>query len=392
VGVRVGDYLFPPIAGVAFSRNEYRWSSRIRREDGLMRLVMGLGTRAVDRSGSEYPRMVALGEPTLRPESTVEEILRCAQRTVDVIDLNTNRLRSVRFQELLTGDDEFPLLDKLVSVFRDGELYTPPAQRIDADPATLHITFDKLLRATPFVQRVRDMLSRLEDVYGVPVDMEFATDGEKLYVLQCRTQPQAPITGPVTVPTDISPDNVVFDAHRHVRTGVAENIEYIVYVDPLTYDAVKTRERRVAMARVIGRVNHKLKPRSFILIGPGRWGSNDIRLGVPVGYSDINRCCVLIEMARQKDGFCPEVSFGTHFFQDLIEAGIHYLPLYPDEEGNRFDEGFLTRTPNVLGDIVPNDADYANEIRVIHVPATAAGRKLRIVMDGEADMAVAYLA
>ena len=87
VGVRCGDYLFPAVAGVAFSRNEYRWSPRIRREDGLMRLVMGLGTRAVDRGGSDYPRMVALGAPTLRPESTVNEILRCAQRTLDVVDL-----------------------------------------------------------------------------------------------------------------------------------------------------------------------------------------------------------------------------------------------------------------------------------------------------------------
>ena len=391
VGVRVGDYLFPPVAGVAFSRNEYRWSPRIKREDGLVRLVMGLGTRAVDRGGAEYPRMVALGTPTLRPESTVEEILGNAQRMVDVVDFQRKRLRSIRLADLLAGQQDVPMLDELVSVHRDGELYAPPTRQVDADPATLCITFDKLLRTTPFAQRIGDMLARLEDVYGVPVDMEFATDGERFYVLQCRTQSIAKDVGPVTIPADIPGEDVIFDAHRFVRTGIVENIKYIVYVDPVAYDALPTRERRVELARVVGRTNRKLEPKSFALMGPGRWGSNDIRLGVPVRYVDINRCCLLIEVARQKDGFCPEVSFGTHFFQDLVEAGIQYLPLYPDEEGNRFNEDFLRSAPNVLADIVPADGDFAGAIHVIHVPAVARGRELTVVMDGENDHAVAYL-
>ncbi|MCZ6806725.1 MAG: pyruvate, phosphate dikinase [Deltaproteobacteria bacterium] len=391
VGVRFGDFLFPPIAGVAFSRNEYRWSPRIKREDGLMRIVMGLGTRAVDRSGSEYPRMVALGAPTLRAESDAKEILRCAQRTVDVMDLKRNRLRSIRLPELLASGRDLPMLDKIVSVARDDELYMPPTQRVDADPAALCITFDKLLRATPFVERVREMLARLENVYGVPVDLEFATDGEKFYVLQCRTQSQAADCGPVTIPSEIPHEDVVFDAHRHVRTALVEGIEYIVYIDSATYNALPSREARLELARVVGRINHKLPAKSFVLIGPGRWGSNDIRLGVPVRYADINHCCMLIEVARQKDGFAPEVSFGTHFFQDLVEAGIHYLPLYPDEEGNRFNEAFFKNAPNALIDLLPDDAAFQHSIHVIHVPAASGGRTLTVAMDAETDHAVAHL-
>ncbi len=391
VGVPCGDYLMPLVAGVAFSQNEYRWSPRIRRDDGLIRLVMGLGTRAVDRSGADYPRMVALGAPTLRPESTVNEILRCAQRTMDVVDLKKNRLQTIRLQELLSQDCDFPMLDKLVSIHRDGELYAPTGLRVDEDPARLCITFDKLLRETPFVQRVHDMLRRLEDAYGVPIDMEFASDGEKFYILQCRSQSQSADAEPVRVPKDIPEADMVFDARRFIRTGLIENIEYIVYVDPGVYDALPTRERRLEVARVVGRVNHALPPKSFILVGPGRWGSNDILLGVPVRYADINRCRMLIEVARQKDGFSPEVSFGTHFFQDLVEANIHYLPLYPDESGNRFNEVFFRQARNSLADIVPADADYAEDIRVIHVPAVAGGRKLTVAMDGETDAALAFL-
>jgi hypothetical protein len=321
----------------------------------------------------------------------VQEIMRCAQRTIDVVDLQRNRLRSIRLPELLASGTDLPMLDKVVSVFREDDLYTPAGQRVDADLGALYVTFDKLLRSTPFIPRVKEMMARLEDAYGCPVDLEFAVDGEKFYVLQCRTQSQRVDAAPVETPQNILEEDILFDAHRYIRTGLVEGIEYIVYVDPRVYDAVPTRERRVEIARVVGRVNRRLPSKSFVLIGPGRWGSNDIRLGVPIRYADINHCCVLIEVARQTDGFCPEVSFGTHFFQDLVEAGIHYLPLYPDEKGNRFNEAFLNQSPNALVDVVPDDAEFAAEVRVIHLPAVASGRKLTIAMNGDEDHAVAYL-
>ncbi|MFQ5590167.1 MAG: PEP/pyruvate-binding domain-containing protein [Phycisphaerae bacterium] len=393
VGFRVGDYFLPAFAGVAFSRNEYRWAPRIEREDGLVRMVMGLGTRAVDRGGSDYPRMVALGAPTIRPESTVQEIVARAQRAVDVVDFKANRLRSIRLSDLLNLRTDFPIpmLDKIVSIYQDDELSSPPGVRVDADPANLCVTFDKLVRDTPFARCMRNMLTRLEEAYGAPVDVEFACDGRRLYILQCRTLAQTPESGPVAIPRNIPPESVVFDAHKYVRTGLIEGIEYIVYVDPLTYDAIPTRETRIALARVIGHINHALKPRSFILVGPGRWGSNDVRLGVPVKYADINNCRMLVEVAKLRGGFMPEVSFGTHFFQDLVEAGIHYLPLYPDEEGNRFNHHFLGKSANSLVRVVPDDAELADYVRVVHVPSVANGRTLAAVMDGDADYAVAFL-
>lgn len=392
VGFRHGPYFLPAFAGVAFSRNEYRWSPRIRREDGLMRLVVGLGTRAVDRNGAEYPRMVALGAPTLRPESTVGEIRRCAQQTVDAVDLQRNRLDAVRLQTVLSHGTDFPLLDRIVSLYRDDELYPPAGAVVDAEPSQLVVTFDKLLRTSGITQRVQRMLRCLEDTYGCPVDMEFACDGERFYVLQCRTQSQAADAGPVHVPRNVDPESVIFDANRYVRTGIVAGADYVVYVDPARYDAVPSRERRVEIARVIGRINHALDRRSFILIGPGRWGSSDLRLGVPVRYADINRCSLLVEISRRKGGFEPEVSFGTHFFQDLVEANILYLPLYPDQPGTRFNERFLNDSPNILPRIVPDDADFDTEIRVIHVPAVSGGRRLNVAMDGESDVALAYLA
>lgn len=392
VGKRFGKYFLPGFAGVAFSRNEFCWSPRIRRDDGFMRLVMGLGTRAVDRVGGDYARMVALGAPTARPESSAVEIIKHSQRTIDVINLEQNRFDSITLRELLGEGAAFPMLDKCVSIRRDHELYAPPGARVDAAPRDLCVTFQKLLKDTPFATRVQRMLQVLELALGHPADVEFVCDGEKFYMVQCRAQQHSADTARVVVPNNVPPERTVFTASKFVRMAKVEDIEYVVYIGSDAYHSVSTNERRVALARVVGRINHALADRRFILIGPGRWGSNDPRLGIRVSYADISNARMLIEVAQARSGYVPEVSFGTHFFQDLVEDGIAYLPLYPDDDENQFNTAFFNETTNALADVDPKDAPFADQVRVIHVPAVAQGARLHVAMDGENNYAVAYLA
>ncbi|MHC4142319.1 MAG: nucleotidyltransferase domain-containing protein, partial [Planctomycetota bacterium] len=123
-----------------------------------------------------------------------------------------------------------------------------------------------------------------------------------------------------------------------------------------------------------------------------RWGSRgDIRLGVPVTYSDISNTAVLLEVARQKGKYVPELSFGTHFFQDLVEAGIRYLPLYPDDPGIEFNETFLTRSGNILNDLLPEFSPLADVIHVIDVPKETDGLVLRVLMNAELEQAIGLL-
>jgi hypothetical protein len=127
-------------------------------------------------------------------------------------------------------------------------------------------------------------------------------------------------------------------------------------------------------------------------MGPGRWGSRgDIRLGVGVGYADISNCAVLIEIARKKKNYVPELSFGTHFFQDLVEAGIHYLPLYPDEPETVFNEGFLSGAGNRLAELLPEFTDLETVVRVIDVPSETGGLVFRLFMNGDQEKAVGAL-
>jgi len=393
VGTRSGPYFAPVFAGVAFSRNEYRWSPRIKREDGLVRLVMGLGTRAVDRVAGESPRLVALGVPTLRHESTTTEIMCNSQRTLDVINVEKNKLESITVQEFMKHGGSMPLLDRCLSIRKERLLVPPMGTYIDANPRDLYITFDKLLSEGIFTEQIRYIMRKLEKAYGFPVDVEFAHDGETLYILQCRTLSEGKEFLPQEIPTNVEHERIVFSANKFVRSGRLDDIEYIVFVPPRDYDELETREQRVEVARAVGRLNNALSNQRFILIGPGRWGSNDLRLGVPVTYADINKAHMLIEVAVEKGGYVPEVSFGTHFFQDLIEANILYLPLYPDSDGAVFNEAILYQADNSLTKFIENPTEATSIIRVVHLPSIAPWRsKMRVLMNGDESRAMAIIA
>ena len=392
VGQRLADMVFPLFAGVALSRCEMRWASRIRRSDGMARLVVGLGTRAVDRTGDDYPTLVALEQPTLKAVQQPDEVYRYSQHTVDVVELDKGEFDSLPLEELMERvGRRLPGVGKIFSIYRHGQILPLIGVMAQYEPSELVITFDGLLRSG-FPHELKAMLDVLEAGLGEPVDVEFAHDGDKLHLLQCRALSQSSGATRVPVPVNITPADMVFSANRFVQTGQVTGQEWVVLIDPRDYERLPSEEAMRRVARAVGAVNEILPARRFILMGPGRWGSRgDIRLGVPATYADICHTSLLIEIARKKGAYLPDVSFGTHFFQDLVESGIAYLPLYPDDPGVVWNETFLHESPSALGRLAPELADMESMVRVIHVPEIAGGRLLHVVMDGEEDRALAYL-
>ena len=392
VGTRVGRFFMPAFAGVAFSRTEFRWSPRIQREDGLVRIVPGLGTRAVDRTRDDYPVLAVPGKPDLRVNVAIEEIVKYAPRYIDMIDLEQNAFVTMAVDEVIAeiGDD-YPGFSRVFSLLNHDVLRRPlgPWRHDDGKPV---VTFEGLRGASGFYHQLNVLLQELERGVGRPVDLEFAHDGEHLYLLQCRVQSQGGEEAPAPIPRDLDHRDVIFSADHHVMNGWVPDITHIVYVDPEAYAALTSREEILSVGRAVGRLNEILPKRQFILMGPGRWGSRgDIKLGVSVTYADINNTAMMIEVAHSRSGHVPEVSFGTHFFQDLVEAQIRYLPIYPDDESVIFNERFLSRSTNLLADVVPEFSDLAEVIRVIDVPSVADGRVLKVLMNADLDEAVAVL-
>ena len=283
-----------------------------------------------------------------------------------------------------------PLARQLVSIVDQDQLRRPSGL-LDFRRDELAVTFQGLFAETPFIPRMRALLRLLREQLETPVDIEFACDGDDIYLLQCRPQGATRGDAPVPIPRDLPRERVLFTANRYVSNGRVADVTHVVYVDPEAYGRLELSRLR-DVGRVVGRLNRTLPKRRFLLMGPGRWGSRgDVRLGVPVTYADISNAAVLIEIARQRGGYVPDLSFGTHFFQDLVESSIRYLPLYPDDPAVVFAEEFFARSPNALEDLLPEFVGLAGVVRVIDVRAVTEGLVVKVLMNGELDQAVGLL-
>lgn len=398
IGTQIGPYFMPSYGGVAFSRNEFRWSPRIRRKDGVVRIVPGLGTRAVDRVGNDYPILVSPNRPQLQVNTLVNEKIKYSPQYMDVINLETGAIETVdAFDVFKKYGEDFPGLERMVSVHKGDHLATPQRMLFDPSESDMVVTFDGLFEKTPFLKQMKTLLQVLEKNIHTPVDIEFASDGKNLFLLQCRPQSQSLDIERKPIPKNVPRNHKIFSANKYVTTGQIEHVEYIVYVVPESYTSLDDREDMQQVAKVVGKLNAELPRRKFILMGPGRWGSRgDIKLGVPVQYGDINNSSLLVEVAKEKGDYIPELSFGTHFFQDLVEADIKYLPLYPDQPDVLFNESLLLDATNHLDKIVKNDDKEMGEkmndvVRVIRVDEIIDGGSLSVIMDGEVGDALAFL-
>jgi hypothetical protein len=394
-GNRFGDYYLPDISGVAFSHNQYRWSPQIRPEDGFIRLVWGLGTRAVDRVGNDYPRLVALSHPTLRPSNTVKSIRRYSQQFVDLIDLKDNRIKTLPIQEVLTGN--YPPLRYLAQVDHEGYFRSIHSRLVDTGPSQLILTFEELLRRTPFAERMRYLLSVLEKEYQSPVDVEFIADvieekGKpeiKFSLIQCRPLSYLKDKNQVSLPQNLDPEQIIFSSSIMVAGGWLEDINYVLFVPPENYFSLPTQSDRNKLERAIGKLNAALGSERFICVGPGRWGTSNPDLGVHVDYADIFNSKALVELSGEGIGPAPEPSLGTHFFQDLLEGQIFPLATYISKDD--FNRDFFYKTPNRLAEWIETEASLFDRLRLIKVNDYMPGHHLELIMNGEAGKALAFL-
>jgi pyruvate,water dikinase len=286
VGCRIGPYYMPLFSGVGFSNNEFRWSPRIKREDGLIRLVMGLGTRAVDRLSDDFPVLISPGQPGLRVNTVPEEIKHYAPKKVDVIDLQSHSFKTIEISTLLKEyGAQIPNIQEIFSVNKNDYIGKYSLFDIDFTQDDLIVTFDGLLSDTSFVKQMSLILKTLQEKLGTPVDIEFASDGRDFYLLQCRPQSFSLNSVPAAIPQDIPEKDIVFSANRYISDGSIEDISHIVYVDPDGYNSLQELSQLINVGRAIGQLNSLLPKRRFILMGPGRWGSRgDIKMGVQVSY------------------------------------------------------------------------------------------------------------
>lgn len=393
-GSHHSQYFFPDLAGVAMSFNPYVWREDMNVEAGMMRLVLGLGTRAVDRVDDDYPRVLALDQPNLRPDASMEGLRVFSQHQVDVLDRAANQWASIPLNKM--PGLQPGLINWDLMAIKDQET-SRRMRELGIDGEEWLLSFDGLINKTPFLDRMKLMISQLQEAYKYPVDTEFACNfisqqEMRINLLQCR--PLQTLLRPEERPTQYqrSSAELLFATRgRFMGYGVKWHPDKIVLVEPMEYIAL-SQQAKYQVARLIGSLNRLFRDRQkgdFALIGPGRWGTSIPSLGVPVSFSEICHCSILVEVAVREQGIMPELSFGTHFFQDLVETGIFYTALFPGTEEVVYSPKLLEAEENMLSRLLPDYARYSKVIKVIDL--APQGRKLLLDVDINSRRVEAFL-
>jgi len=414
-GDHFGDLFFPHAAGVGHSVNLYVWDPQMDPKAGMLRLVLGLGTRAVDRTEGDCVRIVGLDRPERLPPTAAEDRRAFTQRAADVLDLKANRLLTRGVEELMALDLKtdpglFFSYDHQTAVRLRDLGYGHRRAAWTAD-------FRKLLTGTEFPRLMRDMMEVLEKAYGRPVDIEFTVnftrDGRfRVNLLQCRPLQTKGTGRPVAVPDPSEGDCFLATRGHFMGGNVRLPIDVVVYVKPESYAALGERDK-FAVARAVGRINAALKEggaaegggiaegadaektqaggsavaekapaggdagaetavdalagRRAMLVGPGRWGTTMPSHGVPVRFAELCNMAAIVEVASREAGIMPELSYGSHFFQDLVESDIFYAAVFAGQQDVVFRPETVLRRENLLPALFPDCTALAD---VIHLART----------------------
>ncbi len=366
------QYYFPELAGVGISYNTFVWDKQMDPKAGMLRLVLGLGTRAVDRVEGDYPRIVALDEPMKLPLKGYEDIRKFSQKDVDLVNIADNELQSQPLFRLVGAgvDLNLPRYGVL-----DRETMGRLRERGRTEQQVWLLTFEHLLTRTDFPAKMQALMKTLESAYQYPVDIEFTVnrssdDMAKINLLQCRPLQTKGLKKRVSIPAQIPAEKVFFRAEGGFMGGnTALPVRRVIWVDAKHYHRLSLSDKH-EVARLIGRLNRRISDREqqpTLLLGPGRWGTSTPSLGVPVKFSEINNMAAIGEVAFAEGDLMPELSFGSHFFQDLVEADIFYLALFPDTFPCTLNSDWLKQQSNLLEGLMPSSSRFKPVVKVVDI-------------------------
>ena len=324
---------YPMLSGVARSVNFYPIGSE-KPEDGIVDLAFGLGKTVVDggntlRFSPKYPKKILqLSDPKLA--------LRDTQKTMYALDLRPGAFKISRNEgvnlacpPVAEGLADFPHPELVASTFSIENNRMVPG--VSANGPRV-ISFDSILRygRYPLAQIIRDVLEICRKELMCDVEIEFAADtyehlsgtGLVLKLLQVRPVGEFSEDSSTSIEKALEQvDKIILKSDKALGSGKFEGMDYIIHIPSASFDSAKTK----AMAEEIAALNNKVKAegKGYLLIGPGRWGSSDPWLGVPVLWSDISEARMIVESAIP--GYQIEPSQGTHFFQNITSLGVGYL-------------------------------------------------------------------
>ncbi|MBR3004801.1 MAG: phosphoenolpyruvate synthase [Lachnospiraceae bacterium] len=355
-GSYYGSFYMPCAAGVGYSFSPYKFMENIDPKAGMLRLVMGLGTSAVDRTEGSYPRLVSLDKPEATTYTTVAEMHQYSQRQAEVIDTADHKLKKLRLKEIEPKLPDY-LLTNLLD--RDYEAEQRLREMGRREPVRF-ISCPGLVKNKQLMAQIRQLMQCIQGEYGQPVDIEYTMNlsdsGEyTINLLQCRPLQVFKDTGKVQIPENIPESEIVLESFG-ASMGLSRcvDLDMLVYVDPVAYYNLPYVSKP-AVAKQIGEINWKYRNQGLhmMLMVPGRIGTSSPELGVPTSFTDISGFEAICEMEEKKAGYNPELSYGSHIFQDLVEAEILYTAVFENKKTVHFSPALLEEADKyTTGDVI----------------------------------------
>jgi len=361
---------YPHIAGVGYSYNPFVWNTKIDPQKGLLRIVFGLGTRAVDRHDDDYTRIIALNEPLLRPEVTYDEVKKYSQKNIDVLDLSEQKLCSKKFEHVAETLNDIPI--HLVAS-KDTEMERRAKEMNVKNYFPWILSFKHLITQSNFMKEMEEMLSIIQNAYNYPVDIEFSanflTENDyRINLLQCRPFQVEGKLKDVTLPKETDPEKILLRSKGPIiGQNTISEIDTLIYIRPDEYSKLPM-SKRYAVARLVGELaNGKKSDAHIMVMGPGRWGTKMPSLGIPVSFSEIQNVTAICEIVKMHKGLIPDISLGTHFFNDLVEMNILYITIAPDKNKTCYNEDLILSFPNSIDQLLPDYTEWSTVIHIIDI-------------------------
>ncbi|MBQ6551712.1 MAG: phosphoenolpyruvate synthase [Lachnospiraceae bacterium] len=378
-GSYYGTNYMPCAAGVGYSYSPYRIMKDADPTAGMLRLVMGLGTSAVDRTEGSYPRIVNLDMPERTSYSSSADKHKFSQGKAEVIDMTEHTLKKLTLKDLEPDIPKY--LDRILlehdfdAEYRLREMGRPRDVKF--------ISCKGLVANKALMEQMKRMLRCIQEEYEYPVDTEFTINlsesGEySVDLLQCRPLQVQKTSAGTVIPPGIPEKKILLES-KGASMGMSKTtgLDLIVYVDPVGYYNMPYADKNLA-AKLIGKINWHYRDlnKHMMLIVPGRVGTSSPELGVPTAFSDISAYEIICETEETTAGYNPELSYGSHIFQDLVEAEILYTAVFHNEKTLRFAPEMLASAK----DIVSEFTDDSRLMEIVHV-YDVSGRESSVYHD-----------
>ena len=369
-GSHYDQYYMPCAAGVGYSYSPYRFLKSLDPEAGMLRLVMGLGTCAVDRTEGSYPRLVNLDRPEATTATTIAEKHEFSQRKLEVVNKEKKGLEQISLDAI---EDKLPGFLGNVLLEHDYEV-EQRLRELGRNQSVRFISCKGLVSNRRMMEQLKEMMQVIQKAYRQPVDIEFTLNLDRtgeymINLLQCRPLQVFMDTGEVFIPDTLPPERILMSL-KGASMGLSREVplDLIVYVDPIAYYNLPYNEKN-SVAKAVGSFNWKYRGsgKHMMLIVPGRIGTSSQELGVPTTFADISEFEVICEVAESGAGYNPELSYGSHIFQDLVEAQILYTAVFEGKQTKEYHPEKLTKLPNLLTELLPEYGKLNEVIRILDV-------------------------